>query len=162
MKKLLMVIVCLSFVLGLSVSHAQNPWDIPVASSQEITKDIVVYRSASCGCCSKWVAHLKKHNFKVQDNVLDDVQQIKDKYGINRSLASCHTAIIDGYIVEGHVPAQDIISMLKENKDIKGLTVPGMVVGTPGMEMGNKKSPFKVMSFNKGGEMELYKSYENY
>ncbi|TXL17400.1 hypothetical protein BMR04_05970 [Methylococcaceae bacterium HT3] len=90
------------------------------------------------------------------------MQHIKDKYGINNSLASCHTAIIDGYIVEGHVPANDIKAMLLNKPEIKGLAVPGMVASTPGMEMGGKKAPFNVVAFDKDGQITLYKAYDQY
>jgi len=162
MKKIIIAMTWLCLVSGLNISYGQGVWDAPVASSKDTTKEIVVYRSPTCGCCSKWLAHLKKHGFTVQDNVLDDMQQIKDRYGVNQSLASCHTAIIDGYIVEGHVPASDIVTMLKDKPDIKGLAVPGMVVGTPGMEMGDQKAPFKVIAFDKDGHMTLYKAYDKY
>lgn len=125
--------------------------------------EIVVYRSPSCGCCGKWVKHLELNGFKVIDKVTDNVQTIKDQYGVNKALASCHTAIIDGYVVEGHVPAGDIKTMLQvANPQIKGLSVPGMVVGSPGMEMGARKDSYKVVSFDESGRQSLYQSYEKY
>ncbi|WP_428355538.1 DUF411 domain-containing protein [Methyloprofundus sp.] len=161
MKKIV-IALSIIYVVGINVSYAQSVWDKPVVAVDDKSMDIVVYRSPTCGCCSKWLAHLKKHGFNVQDNVLEDVQSIKDKYAINRQLASCHTAIIDGYIVEGHVPANDIKAMLQAKPDIKGLSVPGMVVGTPGMEMGNKHAPFKVVAFDKDGQAKVYKAYDKY
>ncbi len=158
------IIIAIIFALGfsLNISHAQSVWDEPVVALESSSMDIVVYRSPTCGCCSQWLAHLKTHGFNVQDNVIEDVQKIKDQYGVHHSLASCHTAIIDGYIVEGHVPANDIKTMLRDKPDIKGLTVPGMVVGTPGMEMGSRKAPFRVLSFDKDGQTEIYKVYDKY
>ncbi len=88
--------------------------------------DIVVYRSPSCGCCGKWLEHLKQNNFNVKDIVTDDVQAIKDKYGVSKAMASCHTAIVDGYVVEGHVPANDIKTLLKTKPKVVGIAVPGM------------------------------------
>ena len=160
MKKIIAILVI--SVLGFNVCQAESVWDEPVVAMENKSLDIVVYRSPTCGCCSKWLAHLKKHGFNIQDNVLEDMQSIKDKYGISRSLASCHTAIINGYIVEGHVPANDIKTMLKDKPEIKGLTVPGMVAGTPGMEMGDKKAPFKVFAFDKNGQVTIYKAYDKY
>ena len=159
MKKYLITGLC---VFAISTAYAQSSWDVPTEKLQATPMDIVVYRSPTCGCCSKWLAHLKTHGFNVHDNVLEDMQHIKDKYGINNSLASCHTAIIDGYIVEGHVPANDIKAMLLKKPEIKGLAVPGMVVGTPGMEMGDKKTPFNVVAFDKDGQITLYKAYDQY
>ncbi len=147
---------------GSNYGYAQSAWDAPTGALKESKMDIVVYRSPTCGCCSKWLEHLKKHDFKVLDNVLDDVQSVKDKYAVSAALASCHTAIINGYVVEGHVPASDIKSMLQNKANIKGLAVPGMVTGSPGMEMGDRKAPFKVISFDKDGQLAIYKTYDKY
>jgi hypothetical protein len=111
--------------------------------------DIVVYRSPSCECCGKWLEHLKKNNFNVKDIVTEDVQAIKNKSGVSAAMASCHTAIVDGYVIEGHVPANDIMNLLKTKPKIVGISVPGMPKGTPGMEMGDRKDSYKVMSFDK-------------
>lgn len=159
MKKYLMAGLIVSTI---SVADAQSTWDKSTEKLQATPMDIVVYRSPTCGCCSKWLAHLKKHDFNIIDNVTDDVQSVKDKYGVSSSLASCHTAIINGYVVEGHVPAGDIKDMLKAKKKIKGLAVPGMVVGTPGMEVGAQKAPFKVLAFDQQGNIQLYKAYQQY
>ncbi|OQK15282.1 hypothetical protein AU255_17550 [Methyloprofundus sedimenti] len=164
MKKVAIAIsiICI-FGFKFNISHAESVWDEPTIIVQEGKRiEAVVYRSPTCGCCSKWLAHLKTHGFNVQDNVVEDIQQIKDKYGVSRSLSSCHTAIIDGYVVEGHVPANDIKTMLRDKPGIKGLTVPGMEVGTPGMEMGDKQAPFNVMAFDSDGQVKLYKAYDKY
>jgi hypothetical protein len=109
------------------------------------------------------VKHLEHNGFKVIDKVTKDVQVIKDQYGINQALASCHTAIIDGRIVEGHVPANDIKTMLQVKKSkIKGLSVPGMVTGSPGMEMGGRKDPYHVVAFDNGGKLQAYRVYKEY
>jgi len=128
----------------------------------KIKKEIVVYRSPTCGCCGKWIQHLKNNDFTVVDKVTVDVQAIKDKYGISQSLASCHTALVNGYIVEGHVPAEDINTMLSLKPKIKGVSVPGMVTGSPGMEMGGRKDPYKVISFDDNGKLGLYRNYKEY
>jgi len=122
--------------------------------------DIVVYRSPTCECCGKWLEHLKKNNFNVKDIVTDDVQAIKNKYGVSEAMASCHTAIVDGYVIEGHVPANDIIKLLKTKPKIVGIAVPGMPSGTPGMEMGDRKDAYNVMSFDKENHYEIFHSYE--
>jgi hypothetical protein len=132
------------------------------AESKQTEKsvDIVVNRSPTCSCCGKWVEHLKQNNFNVKDVVSDDVQAIKNKYGITQDLASCHTAIVDGYIVEGHVPANDIRILLKNKPDIVGITVPGMPNGTPGMEMGGKKDAYEVISFDQKNQHHVFNSYQ--
>lgn len=131
-----------------------------IAESPGKPIDIVVYRSPTCMCCGKWLAHLKENNFNVKDIVTDDVQAIKDKYGVTQELASCHTAIVDGYVIEGHVPADDIKKLLKTKPKVVGLAVPGMVNGSPGMEMGDKKDPYKVMSFDHEKQVKVFNSYE--
>lgn len=121
--------------------------------------DIVVYRSPTCSCCKKWVEHLKQNNFNVQDIVTGDVQAIKDKYGVPKEMASCHTAIVDGYVVEGHVPATDIRTLLKTKPKVIGIAVPGMPRGTPGMEVG-AKDPYDVMSFDRDKRFAIFSNHE--
>lgn len=121
--------------------------------------DITVYRSPTCSCCGKWIQHMKQNNFNVQDIVTDDMQAIKDKYGVPKEMASCHTALVDGYVVEGHVPADDIKKLLTSKPKVVGLAVPGMVTGSPGMEMGGAKPPYDVMSFDKEKHSQIFNSY---
>ena len=132
------------------------------AESTDLAKpiEIVVYRSPTCSCCGKWLEHLKENNFNVKDIVTDDVQTIKNKYGVTDKLASCHTALVGGYVVEGHVPANDIRNLLKTQPKIGGIAVPGMINGTPGMEMGDSKEAFNVMSFDKDNHTAVFHSYE--
>lgn len=150
--------VWIVMLLGTStVSYAEEQLKLT-----NILKEIVVYRSPSCGCCGKWVKHLELNGFKVTDKVTNNMQAIKDQYGVNKSLASCHTAIIGNYVVEGHVPADDIKRMIQSKANIKGISIPGMVTGSPGMEMGGCKDPFNVLSFDESGKQDLYKAYEKY
>ncbi|WP_027159127.1 DUF411 domain-containing protein [Methylobacter luteus] len=123
--------------------------------------DIVVYRSPSCSCCGKWLEHLKKNNFNVKDVVNDEAQAIKDKYGVPNEMASCHTALVDGYVIEGHVPANDINTLLKMKPKVTGIAVPGMPAGTPGMEMGGRKDPYQVVSFDSEKHYQVFNSYES-
>lgn len=90
------------------------------------------------------------------------MEAIKQKYNLPQDLASCHTAIIDGYVMEGHIPADDIKRFLKQKPKFVGLSVPGMPLGTPGMESGNRKKPFAILAFDKKGEVEVFKEYQNY
>ena len=122
--------------------------------------DIVVHRSPTCSCCGKWVEHLKQNNFNVKDIVTEDVQSVKDQYGVGKDLASCHTAIVEGYVVEGHVPANDIKTLIKNKPKIVGITVPGMPSGTPGMEMGGKKDAFDIISFDKKDQRQVFSSHK--
>ena len=155
------LITVFSFVLlSFSVS-AESVWDI---QTQVLEKpvDIVVYRSPTCSCCSKWIKHLQSHNFNVKDIIKKDMQAVKKQMQVPAKLGSCHTALVNGYWVEGHVPADDIKKMLSEQPDILGLSVPAMPSGTPGMEMGNRKDPFNVISLDKQGNAQLYKAYGEY
>ena len=124
------------------------------------TKDIVVYRSPSCGCCGKWVKHLKDNNFNVIDNVIHDVDSVKRKYGVPSELDSCHTAIVGDYVIEGHVPVEDIEKLLSLKADVLGIAVPGMPVGTPGMEMGDRKDAYKVIAFDKESRKQVFSVHE--
>ena len=121
--------------------------------------DITVYRSASCSCCGKWLEHLKANNFNVKDMVMEDVLPIKQKQGITDKLASCHTALVGNYVIEGHVPANDIMKLLKSKPKVIGLAVPGMVNGSPGMEMGDHKNAYEVVSFDKDQKTAAFSSY---
>ncbi|MDD5319112.1 MAG: DUF411 domain-containing protein [Methylococcales bacterium] len=122
--------------------------------------DIVVYRSPTCNCCGKWLEHLKNNNFNVKDIVTNDVEAIKHKYGVSEAMASCHTAIVGSYVVEGHVPPNDIMTLLKIRPNVAGIAVPGMPSGTPGMEMDGRKDPYNVMSFDKENHYQVFNSYK--
>lgn len=118
--------------------------------------EITVYKSPTCGCCKKWVAHLEQNGFKVNAIDVKDVVPYKIKHKITQKLQSCHTGVVNGYAIEGHVPASDIIRLLKEKPKVKGLTAPGMPVGSPGMEMGNRKDAYNVLSFDEKGNSKIY------
>lgn len=130
------------------------------AGSAALAEEMVVYRSPTCGCCEKWLAHLQQNNFTIKDIVTDDIQAIKAKHGVTPELASCHTAIINGYVIEGHVPASDIKNLLKTKPKVAGLAVPGMPAGTPGMEMGAKKDAYDVVSFDSNNHIQVFNSYK--
>ncbi len=119
---------------------------------------ITVYKSPTCDCCSKWVRHLQDNGFRVEAINRKNMNSVKSEAAIPRPLASCHTAIIDGYVIEGHVPAADIRRLLKERPDVAGLTVPGMPMGSPGME-GHRKDNYKVLTFTRTGETSVFSQY---
>ena len=111
---------------------------------------VKVYKSPTCGCCSKWIDHLRSNGFEVQATDLPDVNPLKHENGVPRRLRSCHTAFVGGYVVEGHVPAADVRRLLEERPEISGIAVPGMPIGSPGME-GPNPEHYEVLSFGAGG-----------
>ena len=123
-------------------------------------EEVVVFRSAYCECCEAWESHIAEAGFVVQDHVADDMDGIKDAMGVPADSASCHTARVAGYVVEGHVPAASIQRMLKERPEIKGLAAPGMPMGSPGMEVdGMVADPFSVFSIANNGTIVEFDFY---
>jgi hypothetical protein len=106
---------------------------------------VVVYKSPTCSCCSKWIEHLKHAGFRVEAHNESEMSQVKIRLGVPEVLASCHTAMINGYVIEGHVPAEDIKQLLAKHPKARGLAVPGMPVGSPGMEMGARVDSYDVL-----------------
>lgn len=121
--------------------------------------EMTVYKSPTCGCCGKWITHMEENGFKVNAIDVLDMNIVKEKYGIDRKLASCHTAVVDGYFVEGHVPSADVKRLLSEKPDVLGLTVPGMPVGSPGMEMGGRVDHYSVIAIDKEGNAGVFNQY---
>jgi hypothetical protein len=120
-----------------------------------------VYKTPTCGCCGKWVAHLEANGFATQVTEMDDLSTVKAKHNIPKEAQSCHTGVVDGYVIEGHVPAADVHRLLKERPAVLGIAVPGMPIGSPGMEVpGQKAQPFRTMSFDKQGQLQVFASHE--
>lgn len=117
---------------------------------------VAVTRSATCGCCKHWVEHMRKAGFTVTETVADDVTPTARKLGVPDALRSCHTSQIGGYVIEGHVPASDVKRLLAEKPRAVGLSVPGMVMGSPGMEHGDHKMPYDVVLFDKAGKTRVF------
>lgn len=164
------VIICLTVgVLGIFGSTA------PMSNAQLVstTKGIqdkqtplkstalnaTVYHSPDCNCCGGWIDHLKTQGFQITDFSTPDIERVKQKYNVPDNLSSCHTAIVNGYVIEGHVPANDIKRLLQEKLSIAGLSVPQMPVGTPGMEIGNQKDPFTVFAFDDNNSVAVFNKY---
>ena len=117
---------------------------------------MTVFKSPTCGCCKDWVAHVRKHGFKVVTKDIADVSPTKKAHGVPESLHSCHTALVGGYVIEGHVPADLVQKLLRERpKGVSGLAVPGMPMGSPGME-GPIKQKYDVLTFDKSGRTTVY------
>lgn len=116
---------------------------------------VTVFKSPTCGCCVKWVDHLESAGFSVTTREMPDVRPVKRAQGVPSELASCHTAVVDGYVIEGHVPAADVARLLEERPPILGLAVPGMPEGSPGME-GPNPEPYRVIAFDGKGNRETF------
>lgn len=118
---------------------------------------ITIYKSKTCGCCAKWVDHVKENGFAPLVHDEEQMDAIKDELGVPKDVRSCHTALVDKYLIEGHVPAQDIHRLLAERPKVAGLAVPGMPSGTPGMlAPGATPEPYEVVGFMAGGQTSLF------
>lgn len=131
---------------------------LPLHAAADNSPGIEVWKSATCECCGNWVKHLEANGFAVKANATEPsaLERLKAQVGIGSKLASCHTAKIDSYIIEGHVPAADIKRLVSERPEAIGLTVPGMPVGSPGMEQGSESEPYDVLLLHKDGTTEVY------
>ena len=134
-------------------------WASPAFAVME--SSVEVWKSATCKCCGNWVKHLEANGFAVKVNTAGPttLDQIKRQAGIGEDLASCHTAKIGGYVIEGHVPATDIKRLIAERPDGLGLTVPGMPVGSPGMEQGAETEPYDVLLIKKDGTTQVFERH---
>lgn len=147
MKKLNTLL--LGSLLGLSLT-------VQAAPAASTVPEITVYKSATCGCCKKWISHLEANGFKVVPQDMKDLRMVKTMSGVKPQYASCHTGVVNGYVMEGHVPAADVKRFLAEKPDAVGLSVPGMPVGTPGMEQGDRRDNYRVLMLKKDGTTETY------
>jgi len=142
------LIACLSIALaaaGCAESHAPG------------RPNVVVYKSESCGCCKLWVQHIAKFGFPVEVHDIDNLNPVKERVGVPFGKGSCHTAEVDGYFIEGHVPADDIERLLRERPKAKGLTVPGMPAGSPGMEVPSGEiQPYEVLLVAEDGSTSVF------
>ncbi len=148
MKRITAVLAAAIF--GLSISA--------VAFAQQAV--IEVYKSATCGCCSDWIKHLQRNGFTVKAHDVGDTSAYRAKFGVPDRLGSCHTATVGGYAIEGHVPAREIKRLLAQKAMAKGLAVPGMPLGSPGME-GPRSDPYEVLLFQADGKYTVYQKYGN-
>ena len=129
------------------------PLDIGIAEAS-----VTVHKSPNCGCCNAYISYLKRNGFSVEVENMDDLDPIKEKYNIPRHLRSCHTAVYGDHIVEGHVPLEIMSKMFSEESEVKGLALPGMPSGSPGMP-GAKSGPFEVYELDEEGEYKMFMDY---
>ncbi|MCH2067468.1 MAG: DUF411 domain-containing protein [Shimia sp.] len=136
---------------------------LPLASLPAMadTPTIKVVKSPTCGCCGAWEDHLRAEGFIVESHAIPDEQlwDIKARLGLTDETSSCHTGLIDGYLVEGHVPASDIRRLLAERPSARGITVPSMPMGSPGMEVGGEVEPYDTLLIHPDGRTEVFESH---
>lgn len=152
-RRILTILGGVALVAGAGVAWYMGMAPVGIAEAGEIT----VYKSPYCGCCGGWVKHMRTNGFAVTVRDVEDVDPIKSRYGVPEKLVSCHTALVDGYVIEGHVPADVVKRFLAARPDALGLAAPGMPGGSPGME-GAPREPFDVVMFDKRGGMSVYAS----
>ena len=126
------------------------------ATSASAGSLLKVYKSPTCGCCTDWVTHMQEKGFETEVNETENLFPIKTMAQIPAGKGSCHTGFIDGYVVEGHVPAEEVERLLEERPEAIGLTVPGMPVGSPGMEMGDRRDPYEVLLIHNDGSTSVW------
>lgn len=148
MRRSLVSLLAVSVIAIVTLGAMTRPLTAPLPT-------VTVYKSATCGCCAKWVDHLKAAGFPVEVHDVADVNEYAGDAGVPVALRSCHTAIVKGYAIEGHVPAELIKKLLVDQPKVVGLAVPGMVMGSPGME-GNRQDPYDVVAWSKDGKTSVY------
>lgn len=150
--------IAFALVAGVAASLAAGR-PAPLAAPSAAAPLMQVYKSPTCGCCKAWVDKMKSAGFEVRVTDLDEaaLQDLKAKRGVSDNLQSCHTAVVNGYVVEGHVPAEDIHRLLKEKPAIVGIAAPGMPRGSPGMEVpGGAKDAYQVLTFTRAGKTTVF------
>jgi len=122
--------------------------------------EVVMYKNPTCGCCAKWADHMETAEFEVEQIDSDDLFAVKEEAGVPNQLSSCHTAKVGGYVVEGHVPLEDVRRLLEEKPDAIGITVPGMPIGSPGMEVeGRPADNYDVLLIHNDGTTSVWASH---
>ena len=144
----------LALALALAVAGYHQFGTAPAAAGE-----IAVWKSPSCGCCGKWVEHLRANGFRVVVHETDDLAPVKQSQGVPQNLQSCHTAEVDGYTIEGHVPAAEVKRLLAERPKARGLAVAGMPLGSPGMEQGSAREAYDVMLFDDQRRQSVWRRY---
>lgn len=142
-------------VLGAVAAAATLVAATPASSGPVAPTVVTVYKSPSCGCCTAWVEYLRGNGYQVKTVDLDDLTEIKAASGVPRAVQTCHTAVVGGYAVEGHVPVDALRKLLSEKPKVAGIGVPGMPVGSPGME-GTPAQHYDVVSWDKAGKTSVY------
>ncbi|SMO32499.1 DUF411 domain-containing protein [Fodinibius sediminis] len=120
---------------------------------------VVMYKNPGCQCCTEWAQHMEQAGFAVTERPTGSLPAVKADHDVPYNLGSCHTALVNGYVVEGHVPVKEVKKLIRERPDAVGLAVPGMPIGSPGMEQGSRTEPYDVILFDEEGNRKTYASY---
>ena len=155
------VVVSLLAAIQPVEAHGDVKGDAAMPDTSRATgPQMTMYRSASCGCCMSWGSHIASAGYRIEDHVTENMDAVKKARGISPQQASCHTAVVEGYVIEGHVPASSIKRLLMERPKIRGLAVPGMPMGSPGMEVaGVEAERFEVLPIAHDGTTSLFARY---
>jgi hypothetical protein len=157
MKRVSVLILAVAAVAAAAFMVSGRPSaaaPVPASATASAPIEIMVYKSPTCGCCKKWNDYLTANGFQVTSRDMDDVSPIKTELGVPRKLVSCHTAVVQGYVIEGHVPAADIARLLREKPKVVGLSAPGMPGASPGMDTGS--DPYEVLTFDMKGATTVW------
>ena len=146
-------------IIGAAITLLTVPTAIRAVFAAQTLPSVQAYRNPGCGCCEKWKEHMKADGFEITMQDDPNLAARKSQLGVADQLSGCHTALIGDYVIEGHVPPEDIVRFLTEKPDVMGLAVPGMPIGSPGMEIGESKEPYDVLAFKKDGSWSLYASH---
>lgn len=153
-KRFLFITFIFFITAGISAFSQEKQKQSEVKSADAEPVSVTLYKNPDCQCCSRWAAYLETNGFSVTQKPTDKLVAVKDQHNVPSNLRACHTALINGYVVEGHVPVETINKMLREQPDAKGIAVPGMPAGSPGM--GINGSPFKIFLFGGQGDQTVY------
>jgi hypothetical protein len=150
------ILLCLAGAALLAASPGDVEQRQPTQAAE--AHALMLYHDPSCGCCIEWAMHMREHGFEVVVEEAD-MQARRRQLGVPDHLASCHTAVSGGYLIEGHVPADDVRRLLAERPNARGLSVPGMPIGSPGMEQGDRRDAFNVLLFDDHGRFTVFNRY---
>lgn len=141
------------------IALAFTPFALLACAANASAATLAVTKTPTCGCCTKWVERMREAGFKVAVQDVEDTAPLAKRLGVPDRLRSCHTTVVEGYAIEGHVPAADIKRLLAERPKAAGIAVAGMVVGSPGMEQGNHSQPYQTILFDRAGKTRVFASH---
>jgi hypothetical protein len=154
LKRRQLQVIALVALIGATIASVLAWRDARQSGSDPDT--VVVYKRTTCNCCTKWVSHLKQAGFRVEVRNESDLGAHQNALGVPKPLRACHTAVVGGYLVEGHVPASDIRRLLSEKPQARGIAVPGMPIGSPGMEQDDRRDPYVTLLFQPDGQSTIF------